>query len=494
MIFFMAIVTNIIGYLIRIYLARSLTPADYGLVYAAISLLGLLNVFRNLGFSDTLRKKIPEFMVKKNFVKIKSATILTFLIQFVYMSAIFIIVFVFAEILSGGLFGGIGGVNVLIILALSGLVSVVYKVLQSVLQGLHKVKVYTSLDFSIHFLRIIFIIVFIPFGVLALPYAYLSAAIIVSIMTVLIFRFKFSFIAKAKIKLDKKISKEILYFSTPLMIGYVASSVVGNIDTILLSFFRSLEEVALYQVALPLSHILLIIAGAITVVLMPLLSELWTKKKYGTIKEMLSLLTKALFIGVIPLALIMIAFPENVISMLFGESYIAASLALQILSFGMIIMTLNYIFSSSIIGIGRPGLNTKIGFVMMGASIIFNVALIPFMGIIGAAIAVVIATILGFVLYTYFIIKYVKVVMQWANLCKIFMGGILTLVIIFSIKTLLVTNPWFELIVALVIGFVFYLFFIPLTRSISKKEIKILTSMSLPIPKPLARFAIRITK
>lgn len=494
LIFFMAVVTNIIGYLIRIFLARSLTPADYGLVYAAISLLGLLNVFRNLGFSDTLRKKVPEYMVKRNFVKIKSATVLTFLIQLAYMFVIFLIVFVFAEALSGGLFGGERGIDVLIILALSGLASVVFKVTQSVLQGLHRVGLYTSIDFSIYALRIIFIIAFIPFGILALPYAYLSAAIIVSIISYLIFRFKFSFIAKAKTRISRKFSKEILYFSTPIMIGYVASSVVANIDTILLSVFRTLEEVALYQVALPLAHILLIVASAITVVLMPLLSELWTKKRFGTIKEMLGLLTKALFIIVIPLALILIAFPANVISMLFGETYVAASFVLQILSFGMIIMTLNYVFASSIIGIGKPGLNTKIGFVMMGISIVFNLALIPLLGIIGAAIAVIISTIVGFVLYTYFAIKYVKVVMQWLNLLKIFVGGLLTLLIIFAIKTILVTNPWLELIAALVIGFVFYLFFVPLSRSITKNEIKILTSIKMPIPKFLARFAMRITQ
>jgi len=441
-----------------------------------------------------LRKKVPEYLVKKDYIKIKSAMILTFLIQFIYMFAIFLIILVFGKNFSQGLFDSLKGVNVIIFLGFSGLITVIYTILVSVFQGLQKIKIYTSLNFLLYVLRFGFIIILIPFGVLALPYSYLITASIIALLSFVIFRYQFPHIAKAKTRITKQFSKQILYFSTPLMIGYVASSVVANLDTVLLSFFRSLEEVALYQVALPMANILLLISGAITIVLLPLISELWAKKDYNTIKNILGLLTKALFIIIIPMALILIAFPENAIAMLFGETYLPAAQALQILSISMIVMTLNYIFSSTIIGIGKPFLNTKIAFIIMSINLLSNIFLIPIFGIIGASASIFISNLIGFLFLSKFSIKHTGFVMQWFNMAKILLGGFLMLTTISIIKTLLTMNPWIELIISLLSGFFVYTIFIFLTQAIIRDELKLLQKLNLPIPKILIRLTNKILK
>jgi len=482
-VFLIAILSNFIGYLIRIFLARSLTPQDYGLVYAALSLFGLLNIFRNMGFSDTLRKKIPEYLVKKNYVKIKSSIILTFIIQFTYMFAIFLLIVVLGPYFSEEIFNSLKGMNVIIFIALSGLLMVIYNILISTFQGLQKIKLYTTLN-----------LFFIPFGVLALPYSYVITAVIISFLSFILFKYQFPNIAQAKIKITRKFSKEIFYFSTPLMIGYIASAVVTNIDTVLLSFFRSLEEVALYQIALPMANILLLVVGSVVIVLMPLISELWTKRKLKTIRIILGLLTKALFLIIIPLALIFITFPENAISMLFGEIYIPASQALQILSVAMIISTMGYIFSSVIIGIGKPFLNTKIAFLVMFANILSNLILIPLFGIKGAAVSMIISNFVGFLLTSIFSIKYTGFTMQWFNMAKIVTGGLLMLAVISIIKTVLIMNPWIELIISLLSGFFVYTLFIFLTRAITRDELKLLQKLNLPIPEFLIRIGNKLMR
>jgi len=491
-IFLISVAATIIGYLTRIFLARTLTPADYGLVYASLSLFGVLNIFRNMGFSETLRKKIPEYLVKKKYIKIKSSIILTFIIQFTYMFAIFLLIVVLGPYFSKEIFNSSKGMNAIVLIALSGLVMVIYNIFISAFQGLQKIKLYTMLNLSVYLLRFIFIIIFIPFGVLALPYSYVITAIIIALLSFMLFRYQFPYIAKAKTRITKQFSKEILYFSTPLMIGYVASSVVTNLDTILLSFFRSLEEVALYQVALPMANILLLVVGSITIVLMPLISELWTKKKLKTIRIILGLLTKALFLIIIPLALVLITFPENAINMLFGEIYLPAVHVLQILSFAMIISTLGYIFSSALIGIGKPILHTKISFTIMLTNIISNILLIPNFGIFGAAVSMVISNLIGFLLLSRFSIKYTGFSMQWFNMAKIIAGGLLMLAVISIIKTMLIMNPWIELIISLLSGFLVYTLFIFLTRAITRDELKLLQKLNLPIPQFLIRIGNRL--
>lgn len=494
LIFFISILTNVISYLTRIFLARALTPVEYGLIYAVLSFLGLLNIFRTLGFSDTLRKKIPEYIINKNYVKIKSSIVFAFIINFLYMFAVFLIVFLFSGYFSSNVLGNIDGANVLIIIALSGVLTAGYGTIVAAFQGLHKVKIYSSLDFLTYLFRLIFIVALISLGVMAIAYSYLITSIITLILAFLIFNVKFSFITRAKIRINKKFSKEILYFSTPLMIGYVASSIFSNVDTVLVSIFRSLTEVGLYQVAQPLSNLLTIVAGSLTIILMPMVSELKAKNNSKMLSVILSLITKALFIIILPIAMVLIAFPENVISMLFGDAYIAAALPMQILSVGAIFMSLNYILSAAIIGIGKPGLNTKISFVTMFIGLGLNLALIPLIGIAGASITFLISSVVCFFILAFYSSKHIKVNMDWVNMLKIFAGGIITLAIIFSVKTLLTLNPWIELIFSMIVGVIFYSLFILFTKSIRRNEINIINRTNLPIPKKLMSFIMKLAR
>jgi O-antigen/teichoic acid export membrane protein len=492
-IFIVTLIANFIGYLIRIFLARSLTPAEYGLIYACLSILGIANVLRNLGMPETLKKKIPEFLVNNNYVKIKSTMILTFIIEFLYTVAIVSIIFIFSDTIAGSILKNTQGAPILIILCLSTLISVGYQIINSTFQGLHRFKIYTLSDLSTYVLRAAFLVVLIvPFGVLALPYAYMITSAIMTMVVYLVFIKKFPKIIKSKINLDKKISKEILYFSAPMMILYAASTIVNNLDTVLLAFFKTPQDVALYQVALPLANLLLIVSSAITVILLPTVSELWTKKKYDMLGHMIGLVSKALFILMIPLGMIMIAFPENVISLLFGESYVGAAQILQILSFATVIISINSIFSSTFVGIGKPILITKITLIVLVLNIIFNLTLIPLIGIRGAAISLLVSGLVDFVLLSYYLQRYKIFRIQWLNTGKILLDGIISVSIIFVIKTAVVLNPWAELVISLTVSIAFYAIFILWSKSVSMEELNIFRRMNIPIPGFLFVFAKKI--
>ena len=71
-IFAFSITTAIIGYLLRVYLARNLTVAEFGLFYAVMALVSFFWLVKDLGVGTTLVKFIPEFLVKKKYSEIKS--------------------------------------------------------------------------------------------------------------------------------------------------------------------------------------------------------------------------------------------------------------------------------------------------------------------------------------------------------------------------------------------------------------------------------------
>jgi len=64
---FMSALGSLFTYFFRIYLARELTVEEYGLIFAVISLLLFVNVFRVMGVSDASTKYLAGFVAKRTF-------------------------------------------------------------------------------------------------------------------------------------------------------------------------------------------------------------------------------------------------------------------------------------------------------------------------------------------------------------------------------------------------------------------------------------------
>ena len=62
-----------LGYLVRVLLARNLSVEQFGLFYAVFSFLGLIGIFKSLGFDKAITKFIPEFQHKRKHDFIKSS-------------------------------------------------------------------------------------------------------------------------------------------------------------------------------------------------------------------------------------------------------------------------------------------------------------------------------------------------------------------------------------------------------------------------------------
>ena len=72
-----SLLAALLGYLVRVLLARFLTVEDFGLFYAVFSFLGLLGVFKSLGQEQAIVKFIPEFLHTKRNDLVKSSILYT---------------------------------------------------------------------------------------------------------------------------------------------------------------------------------------------------------------------------------------------------------------------------------------------------------------------------------------------------------------------------------------------------------------------------------
>ena len=72
------------GYLIRLLISNSpeISVADVGILYSIISLISFLNVYNDLGLTESLQYFLPKFWIKKEYNHIKTTIYLSFLVQF----------------------------------------------------------------------------------------------------------------------------------------------------------------------------------------------------------------------------------------------------------------------------------------------------------------------------------------------------------------------------------------------------------------------------
>lgn len=173
-----------------------------------------------------------------------------------------------------------------------------------------------------------------------------------------------------------------------------ATTVYCSLDSVMLGFMISEEEVGYYSVAIKVKTILVSVVTAIGAVLLPRMSYSYN---HGDKKTYWDLAEKSLGIVVrlaIPLTVFFIIFAEDSILFLLGEGYKASVLPMQIIMPTLLFIGITYVTGLQIlVPIGKSGVVLKSSIVGAVVDALFNVLLIPSMGSAGAAIGTLVAEI-----------------------------------------------------------------------------------------------------
>ena len=490
-VFVALIASGFIAFLLRMFLARSLSVADYGLFYAVIAFVSLFTLFRGLGIGSALVKYIPEFKVRNQFGRIKSSMAFILLFQAVFAFPISVVLFALSDQIALAVFGTVEASLVIKILSVWFFTAIFLPLFQATFQGFQNMRAYASMGFFeifFVFLSAILLVGLFGLGIGGAASAYLLASLVMAVLGFALFWRGYPRVIREKVQITKPLIKKLFVFALPVFIGGIGGIIIGYTDTLMITVFRSLPEVGYYQTAQPAARILWYLATPLVVVLFPMISELWARRERKLLGNALHFLTKFSFILIVPAALVFIAFPDIVINLLFGPRYLPGATVLQILAGAAIVHMLFAILITITAGIGKPIINTKVVGVMAGLNLVGNLALIPAYGIEGAAIATFSAYTLGLVLMFYYARKLVKFTVPALSLLKTLAGGLLTLLLIFGLKSILVLPPWPEAFAVMIPGLVFYGVWILTTKAITKDDLRLIARI-VPMPGWLVRAA-----
>lgn len=184
---------------------------------------------------------------------------------------------------------------------------------------------------------------------------------------------------------DVKLIKPILYASWPVgMLGLMTATML-NTDTIMIGWFRDLSAVGHYSAGLRIAQIVFMVPALFTAALFPSFAKFATDKtRFAHAVERSVLIL--LMIG-IPMAIGGTLLAKDIIYLVYGDQYLAGSLAFAIMSLTFIAGFLAPVLGSAIFALNKERQLFAYVALGIGGNFLFNLLLIPRFGIAGAALA-----------------------------------------------------------------------------------------------------------
>lgn len=182
-------------------------------------------------------------------------------------------------------------------------------------------------------------------------------------------------------------TRELLLFSVPAMIAATLNVLLVLVDRVIIGHFWSVHEVGIYQAVSQSSAVFLVILNAINTVFAALIPGLDSGAHRDRLAEMLRVSTKWVVFLSVPPALVFCLLPGPAIEVLFGHAYASGAPALQLLALAQIANVAVGQIGLVMIMTGRQTHWLKLTAGAFVVNILLNVALVPRLGTVGAAVS-----------------------------------------------------------------------------------------------------------
>lgn len=193
---------------------------------------------------------------------------------------------------------------------------------------------------------------------------------------------------EARPRLDRALFRELLRYGSRVQVGSILQFVNYRLDVLVLQFFRPLAGVGTYVVAQIVAELVTTLATSFQTSVMPLVAADETAAGRDAT-------TKAALRHHSALALVAIAgdalFGTLLILYGYGHAYAPAIAPMFVLLPAMWFLGAGKVVAGDLRGRGLPGLSSKLAGISMVVTVVLDLALIPPFGVMGAALASLVA-------------------------------------------------------------------------------------------------------
>ena len=474
------LLSKIFTYLYRIIIARYYGPETYGLFSLALMVSGFFIAFASLGLSEGLSRFIPIFRAKKENKKI--SVLLKFSRNFALISGILssVLLYIMSDLISINIFHNMElGLFLRIFAILMPFYILIYIYLP-VIRSFEKIGAYSfALNILPNFMKVLFLIIFIALGISrtnSVSFSYFSGVLAMLIFVYLYCKIKIPSVFEKHIlhkKDTKKIKKELIKFSWPILLVSTLGSLFYWVDSFFIGYYLDASWVGIYNAAVPVAALLLIIPELFMNLFFPMITREKTANNIDVVKEITKQIGKWIFILILPISILIFLFPGAFINILFGSKYLLAETPLRILILAQFIFSLAIVSNNLLLSEGK----SKHLFFNMIISVILNailnIILVPLFGINGAAFATSISIIVWSILIFAESHYYLSILPFRRKMLGIFIISIIPTITLLFLRSKITTTIWM-LLILLFIFLLIYLVLILASKSFDSNDLMII--------------------
>ncbi|MFH1783731.1 MAG: flippase [bacterium] len=443
-------ISQFIGLLVTVYIARRLGAHQFGVLAFAVAFVGYFKLITDWGITTLAIRNVAR---ERSLTRKYAGSIVV--IQLLFSLVAFLVLVIFT-----GLFHFSPLKNRLIILygiaffstaiSLSWVFNAHEKMeYQSLLQVMGRIFYFAGVVLFLHYLS----------SVIVIPLAYILSSLIVGIVSFWLFSRFFG-----KISLDKDFNywKKFIISALPLGGSYIAVYLYYHFDTVMLSFMKGDTVVGWYNASYKIIFVVFSLAGFYSQAIFPVFSKQF-KVSVADLKSTFQRSVKLMTIVSIPLAIGGIILARPLISLIFGSDYVNGVRAFQILSCVVIFTYIGRVYYAGLLSCDKQKAYFKIVISCAVINLVLNLILIPPFSLNGAAMATAITEGTSLLLCYYVFGKIVKVaIMKYIS--KPLIASLIMGVILYLIK------GW-NLFLSALLGVVIYSVFLFLIKGITIEEI-----------------------
>jgi O-antigen/teichoic acid export membrane protein len=235
------------------------------------------------------------------------------------------------------------------------------------------------------------------FGLFVLAEKAVLAAILYWLMTPVIMAILTSYYLRREVSIKRVFSKfpdretihDLWSFSWPLALSASFFLLLSNIDILMIGYFLEPQSVGFYRSIQPLRQITTFVIVGFGFLFVPTVTKYYENNEYDALEQIYTITTKWIIWATFPPVIMLSLFASDVVNILFGIEYIPAAPALSVLTAGLFLRAAVGLNGDITKSINRP----KVEFYSVVPGVFVNVGInllfIPRYGIIGAAIGTV---------------------------------------------------------------------------------------------------------
>jgi O-antigen/teichoic acid export membrane protein len=470
-----SIASTLLGLVLFMVFARMVSKTEMG-VYGAVTLvLSVVTIAGSLGLSYAASRFIPYYYGRGELGMIWTASKRILMASLLPTIAVFIALFLLSDVFSFWLLATTGYAYIFAIAAFAAFTSLLSLIASGFLRGLQRFGSLALFTFSSQVVRVGVSVglLLLGFGVASI---FIGWTVFGGILTILALVLTFKVLLRGKEKVNQgsdHFSFRVLFgFSLPMMVFDLVTYLSDSVDKFVVLGFLGSESLGVYTVVMTAAgSILMILVSPLLATMIPSMSETYGKIGVERVSEVFKVSSRYISLILIPACAGFAVLSPLVLQILAGSAYIGAALPLSIVSVGVCVYGFSVALLSSLTALGRT---LRVATAILIASLIelaFCLLLVPWFGVIGAALsrAIMYGFMLG--LLVFLGLKFMRISFDGGAVWRSIIASTVMVLLLFPLAHL--TSYWLIMLpLYLVFGIIIYSIVLVLLRAIVFNDVK----------------------